>query len=341
MGKKIGIIDIGNTHIHSLAFVQTGEQMPKIYTSPNAKTPRDKPLNLKEKVRQEIYKMADAHPDIKGILINSFSGAFIYADQYHFADKDVPKYTSPTEGYHEITYYYTGQNNKYELVGLPALLMAVDDFDDQPPLSPHQWVCERIAESKIINTNMWDITHASRTGIFNLWHYRWCQLDKTLHENRAARQLVSCPIGPAITRIGTIRGIPLFAGGLDHSFISAYHSKAYVASGTWTNIVQAEPVYAPLRFEHTHIRWGILADNQYAKEIVFPSHQSDNLPALWQEDMNFRTSVALIGATSYRIQPHFTKTRLSYGMEIRKDLEQEAAAYCLARHLSNLGEITC
>ena len=332
---NIQIIDIGNTHTKFADFEVSEKGMVDLKDFHQVETPREDPQDLFELVDETIDGSQDA------LMINSFSGAFIYNHKWYFADKDVPPFEVPSvyalNDSHELIYNNTGQNNRFGLVGFPALLQSVKERAASSPETPHGWLIRNLFGIP----EHWDITHASRSGVYHLLQRRWCELPETLNEIRAARQLLRTPVLQCGQLIHTtLAGMNVLVGGLDHSFISSYLANAYVASGTWCNIVQAEPCFLPdSAAAKAGIRWGILADGRYAKELVFPVNSVDaNTFRAIKEAlpmMNFTASMPLMGGSLDKVRVILEeKVRLFYDLIGGfPHLELKAAAYYVWRCL--------
>lgn len=323
----VSIIDVGNTHTKIGHFrVVCGKV--DIYDYEQFSTPRESPHAL-------LSLLKDKVPRDRTVMINSFSGAFIYGDEWYFADKDVEVFDPQLDEHqywgnsHELNYLYTGQNNRFGLVGLPSLLMSTPDDVDKPPETPHGWLLRQL----FMVDPHWDVTHASRSGLYNLHARRWCVLPQELESKRAVRQLKKLPVFSPAKSVGHYSRL-ICAGGLDHSFVSTYLSGSYVASGTWCNIVQVEPDFNPnLDASKVGIRWGILADGRMAKELVFPVEKADeNVFRTIREAlplMNMTSSVAITGGSASKTKAMLEdKVRLFYELEGgHPHLEMKSAAY--------------
>ena len=112
---RIQIIDIGNTHTKFADFeVDKGRVDLKDFEQ--VSTPRQEPHDLFRLVANGV-RASDV------LMVNSFSGAFIYKDQWYFADKDVAPFVDESQfgEFHECEYVDTGQNHRFGLIGFPAL----------------------------------------------------------------------------------------------------------------------------------------------------------------------------------------------------------------------------
>lgn len=323
---RIQIIDIGNTHTKFGDFVVSDGKVNLINFGQEV-TPRENPKDLCDVIAAGVV----TNPDVDVLMINSFSGAFIYDDKFYFADAAVPPFEY-VDVMHEMDYFTTGQNHRFGLVGIPALLASVDSKSAYPPETPHGWVLRQLFGV----LPHWELTHASRSGLYHLSERRWCQLPVELDTLPPTRQLLRCPVYASGRCVHTTQhgNLKVLAGGLDHSFVSSYHSGSYVASGTWCNIVRAEPYFNPkLDESKAGIRWGILADGRVAKELVFHVDSADArqfraireaLPML-----HFDASLPLTGGSAAKVRPMLEKkARLFYDLQGGfPHLEMQSAAY--------------
>lgn len=324
---KIQIIDVGNTHTKFADFEVSDKGMVDLKEFHRVVSPREDPQDLLDVVRKNVRMQSDV------LMINAFSDSFVYDGQWYFADADVPPYVDKhlvCDTAHEMKYENTGQNNSLGLVGVPALLQSVKTKSDYPPETPQGWLLRKLFDVK----PHWELTHASRSGVYHLTRRGWCYLPEDLNNLPATRQLLRCPVYQTGKTVDMISSVRILAGGLDHSFVSSYKSGAYVASGTWCNIIQAEPCFLPTQAqEKAGIRWGILADGRYAKEINFPVDTADATTFETVKEalplMNLTASMPLTGGSASKVRPLIeAEAKLFYDLKGGfPHLEMSAAAY--------------
>ena len=195
-------------------------------------------------------------------------------------------------------------------------LLTFKTYTDGPALPVSTYIASRLVNKKI---NTWDLTHAGNSGMLNIPQRRWAV------ERLKKYKCVPLPfstefISPATIVGQTENGIPIFAGGHDHSCISVFNPKTIIIAGTWVVLSHPEIAFLPRKDEkEAGIRWTITANGSYHKQIVkkvsnpITTSEMNYLISLFElMKVPNRSEIYAIGGFGEKLAPELDKLESPY-----------------------------
>ena len=302
---QILIIDIGCSYTKGYLFdsnlgIKADHKMDTDISSPDAL----------EGCVQELISQFDNYT-YQAIFPLSFGEGVVYDNVlYEPTHNRVPL----SEDYYELT--GTPTDVKRDIGSAFQSLLTFPSYSGGPALPVSTYTASRLANTKI---HTWELTHAGNSGMLNFSQRRWAR--RLLTKYKCDPIPFSTEFISSATIVGqTEDGIPIFAGGHDHSCISVFNPKTIIIAGTWVVLSHPEIAYLPRQDEkEAGIRWTITANGSYHKQIVkkvsnpITTSEMNYLISLFElMKVPNRSEIYAIGGFGEKLAPELDKLESPY-----------------------------
>ena len=254
MVKQILVLDIGCSYTKGYLFNNALDIISEYKVSTDMITPN----SLEKGVRDVISKFNNHK--YQAIFPLSFGEGVVYNGTVYEPTHNKSFMTE--DNYCQVG---TATDVERDIGSAFQSVMTFGTYTDGPALPISTYIASRLTNTEIYK---WDLTHAGNSGMLNIQQRCWAY--ELLKKYQCEPLPFSTEFMSSATIVGnTEKGVPVFAGGHDHSCISVFNPKPIIIAGTWVVISYPEIAFIPREEEKSAgIRWTITANGGYHKQVV-------------------------------------------------------------------------